>query len=152
MGPADRESERLAILHQMGSITRMRRGTVNAQSFRKRRQDGSLVTHGPYYLYSRTEQRRSYSERLPTETVTQYQTETENCRRFKALAQQYILLCERLTEAEAGGGKTRAKGAGYLSVCNVLMLLRREIRFAERAPRLTDAAFPMEFPRIPRHD
>jgi len=77
MGPAERESARLAILHQMGSITRMRRGTVNAQSFRKRRQDGSLVTHGPYYLYSRTEQRRSYSERLPAEAVAQYQTETD---------------------------------------------------------------------------
>jgi len=53
----------------MGVITRMRRGTVNAQSFTTRRQDGSLGTQGPYYLYSRTEQRRSYSQRIPAGAV-----------------------------------------------------------------------------------
>ena len=105
MGPADHESERLDLLHRMGSITRMRRGTVNVQSFRQRRKDGSVVTQGPYYLYSRTEQRRSYSQRLSADAVEQYRTETENCRRFKDLAQQYILLCERLTEQGAEGNK-----------------------------------------------
>ena len=105
MGPADHESERLDLLHRMGSITRMRRGTVNVQSFTQRRQDGSVVTQGPYYLYSRTEQRRSYSRRVPAAAVEQYRTETENCRRFKDLAQQYILVCERLTEQGAAGKK-----------------------------------------------
>ncbi len=106
MGPAKHESERLDILRQMGSITRMRRGSVNAQSFSRRRRDGSVVTQGPYYLYSRTEQRRSYSQRIPADAVEQYRTETENCRRFKDLAQQYILVCERLTEQGAAGKKT----------------------------------------------
>jgi hypothetical protein len=105
MGPANHDSERLDILHQMGSITRMRRGSVNEQSFTQRRRDGSVVTQGPYYLYSRTEQRRSYSQRIPAAAVEQYRTETENCRRFKDLAQQYILVCERLTEQGAGGKK-----------------------------------------------
>ena len=105
MGPADHESERLDLLHQMGAITRMRRGSVNVQSFTQRRKDGSVVTQGPYYLYSRTEQRRSYSQRIPAEAVEQYRTETENCRRFKDLAQQYILVCERLTEQGAAGKK-----------------------------------------------
>jgi len=103
MGPADPESARLDLLHRMGAITRMRRGTVNEQTFTKRREDGSTVTQGPYYLYSRTEQRRSYSQRIPTEAVEQYRTETENCRRFKELAQQYILVCERLTEQGVAG-------------------------------------------------
>jgi hypothetical protein len=105
MCPADKESERLDLLHRMGAITRMRRGTVNVQSFTKCRKDGSVVTQGPYYLYSRTEKRRSYSQRLPAEAVEQYRTETENCRRFKDLAQQYILACERLTEQGAAGKK-----------------------------------------------
>ena len=58
MTPADHDAERLDLLHQMGAITRMRRGRVNEQSFIQRRRDGSVVTQGPYYLYSRTEQRR----------------------------------------------------------------------------------------------
>lgn len=106
MWPADRESERLDILHRMGSITRMRRGTVNVQSFTNRLKDGSLVTQGPYYLYSRTEKRRSYSQRIPADAVTQYRTQTENCRRFKELAQQYIRVCERLTDQGAASKKT----------------------------------------------
>jgi len=105
MCPADREAERLAILHRMGSITRMRRGTVNVQAFTRRRQDGSVVTQGPYYLYSRTEKGSSYSQRLPAEAVAQYRMETENCRRFKELAQQYILLCEPLTAQGTEGKK-----------------------------------------------
>jgi hypothetical protein len=105
MCPADSESERLDLLHRMGSITRMRRGTVNVQSFTTRRKDGSVVTQGPYYLYSRTEQRRSYSQRIPAEAVAQYRTETENCRQFKALVQQYILVCEHLTAQGAAGKK-----------------------------------------------
>ncbi len=105
MCPADKESERLDILHTMGSITRMRRGTVNVQAFTKRLKDGSVVTQGPYYLYSRTEKRRSYSQRIPADAVAQYRTETENCRRFKELAQQYIRVCERLTDQGAEGKK-----------------------------------------------
>ena len=105
MRPADPESDRHAVLRQMGAITRMRRGSVNVQSFTKRRPDGSTVTQGPYYLYSRTEHGQSYSQRLPPEAVAQYQAETENCRRFKALAQDYILLCERLTEQDTAAKK-----------------------------------------------
>ncbi len=105
MCPADKESERLDILHTMGSITRMRRGTVNVQAFTKRLKDGSVVTQGPYYLYSRTEKRRSYSQRIPADAVAQYRTETENCRRFKELAQQYIRVCERLTDQGTAGEK-----------------------------------------------
>ena len=108
MSLADHDAERLELLHQMGSITRMRRGSVNAQSFTQRRRDGSVVTQGPYYLYSRTEQRRSYSQRIPADAVAQYRTETENCRRFKDLAQQYILVCERLT-AQGGAGKINSR-------------------------------------------
>ena len=105
MCPTDKESEHLDILRTMGSLTRMRRGTVNVQSFTKRLKDGSVVTQGPYYLYSRTEKRRSYSQRIPEDAVEQYRTETENCRRFKELAQQYILVCERLTDQGAEGEK-----------------------------------------------
>ena len=108
MCPADKESERLDILHRMGSLTRMRRGTVNVQSFTNRLKDGSLVTQGPYYLYSRTEKRRSYSQRIPADAVAQYRTETENCRRFKELAQQYIRVCERLTD-QGTAGKTNSR-------------------------------------------
>ena len=108
MCPADAESERLAILNQIAAITRMRRGTVNVQSFTRRRKNGALVTQGPYYLYSRTEKRRSYSQRLPAEAVAQYRTETENCRRFKELAQAYIRVCERLTE-QGGTGKKNSR-------------------------------------------
>jgi hypothetical protein len=109
MHPAEHEAERRNLLHRMGAITRMRRGSVNEQAFTRRRRDGSVVTQGPYYLYSRTEKGRSYSERIPADAVEQYRTETENCRRFKELAQQYILVCERLTDEEGAAGKKNSR-------------------------------------------
>jgi hypothetical protein len=105
MTQSDPENERLGILQEMGSITRMRRGTVNVQTLTSRRRDGFTVSHGPYYLYSRTEKGRSYSQRLPEEAVKQYKEETENCRRFKELAQRYILICEQLADREIEGKK-----------------------------------------------
>lgn len=105
MTQSDLEKQRHSVLLEMGSITRMRRGTVNVQTLTSRRRDGSMVTHGPYYLYSRTEKGRSYSQRLPEEAVKQYQEETESCRRFKELAQRYILICEQLADREVEGKK-----------------------------------------------
>lgn len=105
MTQSDPEKERLGILQEMGSITRMRRGSVNLQTLTSRRRDGSTVTHGPYYLYSRTVKGRSYSQRLTEEDVEQYQEETENRRRFKELVQRYILVCEQLADREVEGKK-----------------------------------------------
>jgi hypothetical protein len=79
-----------------------------------RLQDSSVVTQGPYYLYSHTEKRRSYSQRIPADAAEQYRTETENCRRFKELAQQYILVCESLTEQGAKGKKLQAAFASEI--------------------------------------
>ena len=77
------KEEREEILREMASIRRMRRGTVNEQIFESKRKDGTVVIRGPYYLYSRTEKDKSFSQRLTVEKVDRYQEEAENCRRFK---------------------------------------------------------------------
>jgi len=116
MTESDLDQERLSILQEMGSITRMRRGTVNVQTLTSGRRDGSTVTHGPYYLYSRTEKGRSYSQRLPVEAAERYHEETENRRRFKELAQRYILVCEQLADREVEGKKnSRPRSPGRSS-------------------------------------
>lgn len=92
------EAERKGIIQQMAAITRMRRGTVNEQFFEVRQKDGSVMQHGPYFLYSRTEKGKSFSKRIGAEEVERYREETGNCRRFKELSHRYVLLCEELTE------------------------------------------------------
>lgn len=52
------------IVEEMAAITRMRRSTVNEQYFEVRQKDGSVVRHGPYFLYSRTEKGKSFSRRI----------------------------------------------------------------------------------------
>jgi hypothetical protein len=103
MNPRDLEKERLSILEEMGSITRMRRGTVNVQNFPSRHGDGS--TNGPYHLYSRTEKGRSFSQRLSKEAAERFLKETELRRRFKELSDRYILVCEQLADQEFSGKK-----------------------------------------------
>ena len=95
------ERQRLNILSAMGSINRMRRGTVNEQFFMKRNSDGSAVCLGPYFLFSRTEKGESFSKRLAPGEVERYREETENCRRFKELSKQYVLVCEGLADCAA---------------------------------------------------
>lgn len=95
------ERQRLDILNSIGSLTRMRRGTVNEQFFMKKKSDGSIVRLGPYFLFSRTEKRQPYNKRLTHDEVERYRKETENCRRFKELVTQYILACEGLADCAA---------------------------------------------------
>lgn len=91
------EKEREAILAEMASIRRLRRGTVNEQYFEVRKADGTMVKRGPYYLYSRTEKGRSYSQRIAAAQVEAVRTETENCKRFKELAERCVVVTEQLT-------------------------------------------------------
>jgi hypothetical protein len=62
--------------------------------------DGSVVRHGPYFLYSRTEKGKSFSRRINSEKVKRYAAETDNCRRFKELSSRCVLICEELAEAD----------------------------------------------------
>ncbi len=101
------EAERLEILHEMGSITRMRRGTVNEQYIKTRRKNGRVVENGPYYIYSRTEKGKSVSKRIPKSEVKRYREETENCRRFKELSMRCVLACEALTDKDNGSWKKK---------------------------------------------
>ncbi len=106
--------ERQAILAEMETIQRLRRGTVNTQYFQVKKKDGHVVERGPYYLYSRTEKGRSFSERVPADRVEQVRTETENCKRFKELSERYVVVCEQLTvgterAGEKGGSKRRSR-------------------------------------------
>lgn len=100
------ETKRQKILEEMVAITRMRRGTVNEQYFEVRQKDGSVLRHGPYFLYSRTEKGKSFSRRIAGEEVERYKRETENCRRFKELSNRCVMVCEGLAQAE---GDTQEK-------------------------------------------
>jgi hypothetical protein len=94
------EAERLGIMERMAAITRMRRGTVNEQYFEVRQKDGSVVRHGPYFLYSRTEKGKSFSRRITGEEVERFKAETGNCRRFKELSNRCVMICEELAETD----------------------------------------------------
>jgi hypothetical protein len=101
------EDKRKEILKEMSEIRVMRRGTVNEQFFDKIRTDGSVIRNGPYYLYSRTEKRKSFGKRITEEQVEKYRGETENCRMFKELSNRYILACEQI--ADQGTEEKRLK-------------------------------------------
>jgi hypothetical protein len=92
------EERRMEILKEMAGINAMRRGTVNEQYLKTRKSDGSVIRNGPYYLFSRTEKGKSFGKRLTMELLEKYKEETENCRKFKELANRYVLVCEELAD------------------------------------------------------
>jgi len=104
------EAERQEIIRDMAGIERMRRGTVSEQYVKTRQRDGSVIENGPYFLYSRTEKGRSVSQRITADDLDQYRKETENCRRFKELANRCVVVCEGLAEQDDGSQeKKRAR-------------------------------------------
>ena len=96
------EGERQEILHEMAGIKQMRRGTVNEQIVKTRLKDGRVVENGPYALYSRTDKGVSFSQRLAEADVERYRQETDNCRRFKELANRCVLVCEKIADQDDG--------------------------------------------------
>lgn len=98
------EARRNAILEQMRSIRSMRRGTVNEQYFKTHLKGiKGIIHHGPYYVLSRREGKKTVSKRLRSGVeLEQAQKDVAEYKRFLGLCQEFERLTARFGELERG--------------------------------------------------
>jgi|SRR6266850_5191864 len=106
------EQKRQAILQEIQSIQRLRRGSLSAQTFRRKK--GSIIsTYGPYYVFQFFRQGQKVSERVSAEEAPQVAQDVQNYQRFQHLADQFVNVTDQLTKAQAaedGSKKNSASG------------------------------------------
>lgn len=91
--------QREEVLEQMRAIDRLRRGAFS-QHFLRRRQQGKVHTHGPYFVLQGSLRGRKFSRHIPAAQAEQVAQDVVNYQRFQALAERFVTLTDELTTLE----------------------------------------------------
>ena len=106
-------AERDALLAQLQSIDRLRRGSFSRQVYSKQRA-GVARAQGPYFVLQGFHKGKKFSQRVPAAQAGQVGQQVQNFKRFQDLADQCITVTDqmtRLAEAKSDGKKTSAGGS-----------------------------------------
>lgn len=104
-------AERQALLAQLQSIDRLRRGSLSRQVYTKK-QSGQDRSQGPYFVLQGFHQGKKFSQRVPAARAPQVQEQVNNFKRFQQLADQCVSVTDELTQlgqSEPGGKKNSSR-------------------------------------------
>jgi len=91
--------ERAAVLQEMQSIDRLRRGSLSQQFFASPK-GRPKAKRGPYYVLQGFFRGKKFSQRIPAEHAPQVQEQVRNYQRFQALVEEYVTLSDQITQLE----------------------------------------------------
>lgn len=108
--------KRQALLQQMQSIDRLRRGSLSKQFFKS--DSPNPTAQGPYYVLQCCLRGKKFSQRIPQDQAAQVQQDVENYRHFQTMAEEFVSLSDQITrlrdkpatekKTSAAGGRSRA--------------------------------------------
>jgi hypothetical protein len=90
------EQQRAAVLEEMRSIDRLRRGTLS-QHFLKKKRAGQTVTHGPYFILQGFLRGKKFAQHISAEEAPQVALDVKNYQHFQTLAERFIALTDQIT-------------------------------------------------------
>jgi len=90
-------AERAALLAQLQSIDRLRRGSLSRQTYSQKR-DGQAHTQGPYFLLQGFHKGKKFSRRVPAGQAAQVEQHVGNFKRFQELADQCVTVTDQMTQ------------------------------------------------------
>jgi len=94
-------AKRNALLAQLQSINRLRRGTLSRQLYSKKRAGGACL-QGPYFVLQGFHNGKKFSQRVAASQAAQVGQQVGNYKRFQELADQCVTVTDQITQlAEA---------------------------------------------------
>jgi len=102
-------TELTKILHQMGAITRMRRGKLTEQYNRKKDEDGKERRWGPYYTLQAWIAGKNRSERVCREDAVHVREDIRRYEQFSELCDRYVQTAETVAKAKVSAGKKKPR-------------------------------------------
>lgn len=118
-------AEREALLAQLQSIDRLRRGSLSRQVYAKK-QAGQDRTQGPYFVLQGFHQGKKFSQRVPAAQAEQCQQQVNHYKRFQELADQCVTVTDQLTQLAQGQPESKKNSSR-----------RKSSRRASRKPKLS---------------
>ena len=79
-------AQRQAIIAQLQSIDRLRRGTLSSQVFSKK-QGGKTVVQGPYFNLQGFHKGKKFNRHIPADKAQEVQQHVDNFKRFQKRGQ-----------------------------------------------------------------
>jgi hypothetical protein len=87
--------KRQALLQQMQSIDRLRRGSLSKQFFQS--DPPGPPAQGPYYVLQCFFHGKKCSQRIPQDQAAQVQQDVDNYRHFQTMAEEFVSLSDQIT-------------------------------------------------------
>ena len=96
--PAGLAERRLQICNAITEITSMRRGTLNEVYRQQKLKDGTVAKRGPFYnITTKTGNNKTVTTAVPKKDLEKIRQEVENYKNFRALSDEYIDVCEKIS-------------------------------------------------------
>lgn len=87
------------IIEEIEMIKSMRKGTLNKRYNKVKNKKGEDVLNGPYYVLTKKGAgNKTVSDPIPATDAPRVQEDVENYKRFRQLADEYVDVCERLSQ------------------------------------------------------
>lgn len=91
--------QRQLILERMQALGPLRRGSLSRQFFKTQGPE-ARAARGPYFVLQGYVKGRKFSRRVTAEQAGQVQEQVENYRQFLSLAEEFVCVCDQITELE----------------------------------------------------
>jgi hypothetical protein len=96
--------QRQLILERMQALGPLRRGSLSRQFF-KSKEPKARAARGPYFVLQGYVNGRKFSQRVPADQAPQVQEQVENYRLFLSLAEEFVAVCDQITQLESQDSK-----------------------------------------------
>jgi hypothetical protein len=95
---SDLSAGRGKIIAEINEIQTMRKGALNATCQKVAHKDGETAVKGPYYVLTRKgDGGKTVTKSIPAEDVPRIRQEVDKYRKFRALSDEYVGVCEDLS-------------------------------------------------------